>query len=52
MPVPDDYPFDASSPVLRYWLINGAGFAVCRADGRELGVVEDVVVDPLRQHAV
>ena len=51
MPVPDDYPFDASSPVLRYWLVNGAGFAVCRADGRELGIVEDVVVDPLGQHA-
>jgi hypothetical protein len=51
MRVPDDHQFDASSPVGRYWLVHGVGFTVCRDDGRELGVVEDVVVDQLRQRA-
>jgi hypothetical protein len=51
MHAPDDYPFDARGPVGRYWLVHGVGFTVCRADGRKLGVVEDVVVDPVRQYA-
>ena len=51
MRVPDDHQFDASSPVGRYWLVHGVGFAVCRNDGHELGVVEDVVVDALSQRA-
>jgi hypothetical protein len=51
MHAPDDYPFDAGGPVGRYWLVHGVGFTVYRADGRRLGVVEDVVVDPVRQHA-
>ena len=45
MRVPDDPQFEASSPVGRYWLVNGAGFTVCRADGRRLGLVEEVLVD-------
>lgn len=44
----DDFRFEANSPVGRYWLIHGVDFTVCREDGRTLGVVEDVVVDPVR----
>jgi hypothetical protein len=51
MRVPDDYRFDGSSPVGRYWLIHGVGFTVCRHDGRKLGVVEEVIVDQVRQNA-
>ena len=47
----DDSHFDASSPVGQYWLTNGAGFAVCRSDGRKLGAVVHVVVDRRRQIA-
>jgi sporulation protein YlmC with PRC-barrel domain len=46
-----DHHFDASGPVGRYWLTNGAGFTVCGSDGRMLGVVAHVVVDPRRQRA-
>jgi hypothetical protein len=48
MRAPDDYPFDAAGPVGQYWLVHGAGFTVRRADGRKLGMVEEVVVDHLR----
>jgi hypothetical protein len=51
MRVSDDFRFDASSPVGRYWLVHGVGFTVCRADGRQVGVVEQVVVDPDGQYA-
>jgi hypothetical protein len=47
----EDYEFDAGSPVGRYWLVHGEGFTVCRADGRELGVVEHVVIDPVGPRA-
>lgn len=47
----DELLFEARSPVGRYWLINGAGFTVCRADGAKLGVVEEVVVDHVRARA-
>lgn len=51
MRVDQDYSFDADSPVGRYWLVHGVGFTVCRADGRQLGVVERLVVDPVLQRA-
>jgi hypothetical protein len=51
MRLPDDYEFDADGPVGRYWLVHGEGFTVYRADGRQLGVVEHVVVDPVVQRA-
>jgi hypothetical protein len=47
----DDYAFEADGPVGRYWLVHGVGFDVCRGDGRQLGVVEEVVVDSMRQWA-
>ena len=49
MRLPDDYRFDGDSPVGRYWLVHGVGFTVCRDDGRKVGVVEHVVVDPVLQ---
>lgn len=45
---PDGYRFPVESPAGRYWLVHGRGFTLCR-DGRKIGVVEEVLVDPLRQ---
>ncbi len=41
--------FEIDSNVGRYWLANGEGFDVVVDRGRRLGVVEDVVVNPLTQ---
>lgn len=35
----------------RHWLIHGVGFTVRDPEGRRLGVVADVLVDPLRNRA-
>ena len=51
MPASHGHQFDASSPVGRHWLVHGVGFSVCDRNGRKLGVVEDVVVDPERHCA-
>jgi sporulation protein YlmC with PRC-barrel domain len=41
--------FEIDSHVGRYWLANGEGFDVVADRGRRIGVVEDVVVNPLTQ---
>jgi hypothetical protein len=42
-----EYAFEIDSNVGRYWLANGEGFDVVVEQGRRLGIVEDVVVNPL-----
>ena len=42
-----EHAFEIDSNVGRYWLANGEGFDVVVERGRRLGVVEDVVVNPL-----
>jgi sporulation protein YlmC with PRC-barrel domain len=44
-----EHVFEIDSHVGRYWLANGEGFDVVVDRGPRLGVVEDVVVDPLTQ---
>jgi hypothetical protein len=51
MSTPDGERFDARSPVGRYWLMHGVGFTVRTADGRRLGVVDEVLCDSVRQRA-
>jgi sporulation protein YlmC with PRC-barrel domain len=46
-----DHAFDIDSTVGQYWLAHGTGFEVVEDDGRKLGVVADVVLDPATQHA-
>ena len=41
--------FEIDSHVGRYWLANGEGFDVVVDEGRRVGVVEDVVLNPLTQ---
>ena len=43
--------FTIHSNVGRYWLANGQGFDVVVERGRRLGVVENVVVNPVTQEA-
>ncbi len=47
--MPGEYAFEIDSTVGRYWLANGAGFDVVVERGRRIGVIEEVVVDPLTQ---
>ena len=51
MSTPDGERFDARSPVGRYWLMHGLGFTVQTADGRKLGVVDEVLCDSVLQRA-
>jgi hypothetical protein len=51
MSTPDGERFDARSPVGRYWLMHGLGFTVQTAEGRTLGVVDEVLFDSVRQRA-
>jgi hypothetical protein len=51
MPASHGHQFDASSPVGQHWLVHGVGFTVCDRNGRKLGIVEDVIVDPERHSA-
>ena len=44
-----EHAFAIDSNVGRYWLANGEGFDVVVERGPRLGVVEDVVVNPLTQ---
>jgi hypothetical protein len=48
-PLPGEYAFEIDSNVGRYWLAHGEGFDVVVERGRRLGVVKDVVVNPVTQ---
>lgn len=47
--MPGEYAFEIDSNVGRYWLAHGEGFDVVVERGRRLGVVENVVVNPITQ---